>query len=126
MRVRSFVVEVVVEVVVAVVVVVVVVVEWVPRRQMTKMSWKRRNWKKRRKIGGWPLLVVNVQPLVQHQLIEDQAWFFELRVVQTVVLLWVHHQVVVRPPACVGHFFVQQEMERRPSQHIENRAYCSG
>ena len=123
MKVRSFVVEVVVEVVV--VVVVVVVDEWVPRCQMTKMSWKRRNWKKRRKSGGWPLLVVNVQPLVQHQLIEDQAWFFELRVVQTVVLLWVVHQVVVHLLACVGHFFVQQELERRPSQHIENRAYCS-
>ena len=55
-RVRLFVVEVVVEVVVAVVVVVVVVVgvvvvvvdDWVPRRQMTKMSWKMRNWMKRR------------------------------------------------------------------------------
>ena len=70
--------------------------------------------------------MVNVQLLVQHQLIGYRAWFFELRVVQTVVLLWVVHQVVVRRLACVGHFFVQQGLERRLSQHIENRKFRRG
>ena len=37
----------------------------------------------------------NVQPRVQHHSTEEQAWVFELRVVQMVVLLWVILQVVV-------------------------------
>ena len=119
---------VVVEVVVVVVVVIVVVfvIEWVPLCQMKKMSWKRRNLKKGRSSDGLPLTVGNVQPRVQHQSVEELAWVFELRRVQTVVLIWVILQVVVHLLACVGPFFVQPELERHLSQHIEIRACCSG